>query len=257
MNGGLGDSGLVVGEGCAISDFRVYQRILTAAELTALLDGRSPVAVYGGFLPNYDVTVWKNTQLKDIVRVRARTGGSSIGKEWAVPFYMTHSATDLDVQMQYAQDTRYNKVMWAHFTQSGDDVVAKVLKSGYLEPSSYGNYGVKGTVANDFGANWVNNQTIAVGNQMAGYGLYQLTADTLYDDNAAVWMAGDGMFSAAASWKPGRSAPWRKPSTCLWRSTARWAPSPWPPACRWTSARPTRSSRSRAPASTTTPDTTC
>ena len=206
MNGGLGDSGLVVGEGCAISDFRVYQRILTAAELTALLDGRSPVAVYGGFLPNYDVTVWKNTQLKDIVRVRARTGGSSIGKEWAVPFYMTHSATDLDVQMQYVQDTRYNKVMWAHFTQSGDDVVAKVLKSGYLEPSSYGNYGVLGTVANDFGANWVNNQTIAVGNQTAGYGLYHLTADTLYDGNAAVWTAGDGIFSAAASWKEGRTA---------------------------------------------------
>ena len=206
MNGGPGDSGLVVGEGCAIADYRVYQRILTAAELSALHAGRTPVPVYGGFLPGYDVTVWRNTQLKDIVRIRARTGGSSIGKEWAVPFYATHTPEVYDVQMQYIQDPRYNKVMWAHFTQNGDDVKAKMNKVGYLEPNSYGNYGVKGTVANDFSINWVNNNTTAIGNQTAGYGLYQLTADTLYDEGAAVWTAGAGDFSTAANWKDGRAA---------------------------------------------------
>ena len=206
MNGGPGDSGLVVGEGCAIADYRVYQRILTAAELSALHAGRTPVPVHGGFLPGYDVTVWRNTQLKDIVRIRARTGGSSIGKEWAVPFYATHTPEVYDVQMQYIQDPRYNKVMWAHFTQNGDDVKAKMNKVGYLEPNSYGNYGVKGTVANDFSINWVNNNTTAIGNQTAGYGLYQLTADTLYDEGAAVWTAGAGDFSTAANWKDGRAA---------------------------------------------------
>ena len=206
MNGGPGDSGLVVGEGCAIADYRVYQRILTAAELSALHAGRTPVPVHGGFLPGYDVTVWRNTQLKDIVRVRARTGGSSIGKEWAVPFYATHTPEVYDVQMQYIQDTRYNKVMWAHFTQDGDDVKAKMNKVGYLEPNSYGNYGVKGTVANDFSINWVTTSTTAIGNQAGNYGLYQLTADTLYDEGAAVWTAGAGDFSTAANWKDGRAA---------------------------------------------------
>ena len=206
MNGGTGDSGLVVGEGCAIADYRVYQRILTAAEISALHAGRTPVPVHGGFLPGYEVTVWRNTQLKDVVRVRARTGGSSIGKEWAVPFDATHTPEVYDVQMQYIQDSRYNKVMWAHFTQDGDDVKAKMNKVGYLEPSSYGNYGVKGTVANDFSINWVNNGTTAIGNQTAGYGLYQLTADTLYDEGAAVWTAGAGDFSTAANWKDARAA---------------------------------------------------
>ena len=206
MNGGPGDSGLVVGEGCAIADYRVYQRILTAAELSALHAGRTPVPVHGGFLPGYYVTVWRNTQLKDIVRVRARTGGSSIGKEWAVPFYATHTPEMYDVQMQYIQDPRYNKVMWAHFTQDGDDVKAKMNRVGYLEPNSYGNYGVKGTVANDFSINWVTTSTTAIGNQTASYGLYQLTADTLYDEGAAVWTAGAGDFSTAATWKDARAA---------------------------------------------------
>lgn len=203
MNGGVGESGLVVGEGCAITDYRVYQRRLTSAEISALHAGRTPVSVYGGFLNSFDMTVWKNTLLKDIVRVRARTGGSSIGKEWAVPFYATHSATDIDVQMQYIQDGRYNKVMWAHFTQDGDNVKAKMNKVGYLEPSSYTYYGVNGTVGNDFSINWVNNGTTAIGNQTSGYGLYQLTADTLYDDGAAVWNAASGSFSTVANWKDG------------------------------------------------------
>ncbi len=206
MNGGPGDSGLVVGEGCAIADYRVYQRILTAVEISALHAGRTPVPVHGGFLPGYDVTVWRNTQLKDVVRIRARTGGSSIGKEWAVPFYATHTPEVYDVQMQYIQDPHYNKVMWAHFTQDGDDVKAKMNKVGYLEPNSYGNYGVKGTVANDFSINWVTTSTTAIGNQTGNYGLSQITVDTLYDEGAAVWSAGDGAFSASANWRDGNAA---------------------------------------------------
>lgn len=206
MNGGLGESGLVVGEGCAIADFRMYRRALSDDEAAALLAGRTPVPVRGVFLPNYDVMLWKGVQLRDIVRIRARTGGTSIGKNWAVPFYMTHTASDLDVQMHYVEDIRYNKVMWAHFTQDGDTLKGKMNKVGYLEPNSYGNYDMKGTVGNDFSVNWVNGSTTAIGNQAGNYGLHQITADTLYDDGAAVWTAGDGTFSATANWKEARAA---------------------------------------------------
>jgi hypothetical protein len=61
----------------------------------------------------------------------------------------------------------------------------------------------------------------------------------------------------AASPRPARSPPWRKPMTWRWRRIARWDRSRWPPACSWMRCAITPSSRNRAWASITTRATTC
>ena len=203
--GGYASTNLTPDGDGMIDDYRFYTRILTTDELAALKRGRTPVSVYGGYLTNSDAMIWKNVQIKDIVRVRAREGGTSIGNAPTVPFYQEQSATSLSVQMQKYGDSRYNKVMWMQLTQSGADVLAKMLKVGYLEVSGYSAAGVNGTIANDFGVNWVNGGTIAVGNQTKDYGLTALTADTLYDENAAVAAGTDGTFAAVASWQNGNA----------------------------------------------------
>ena len=123
--GGLGSSGLGFGEGCELDDFRLYQRSLTTDELLLLKRGRQTVPVFGGFLPKTEpLLIWKNTNLKDIYRFRMRTGGTSMGglKNWSVPFYMTHTASAVDAQMQLVEDGTYNKAITIQLTQQGADV---------------------------------------------------------------------------------------------------------------------------------------
>lgn len=210
LYGGLGSSGLLVGTGCSIDDFRFYQRILTPAEIAALREGRTQVPVYGGFVPTDGKTIWKNQQLRDIVRFRTRMGGSSVSNQrfWTVPFYETRSATGATMQMQLVEDGTYNKVVKVEFSQNGNDIVASGLYAKYCQPAAGG---INATQGNDFDINPQNGSTVALGNDVSAYGLHQITADTLYDDNAAIWTAGDGALSASANWLDGSAVTAKRP----------------------------------------------
>ncbi len=200
--GGLGSSGLGFGEGCELDDFRLYQRSLTTDELLLLKRGRQTVPVFGGFLPKTEpLLIWKNTNLKDIYRFRMRTGGTSMGtlKNWSVPFYMTHTANAVDAQMQLVEDGTYNKAITIQLTQQGADVWGIATQAAYVQISGSG--GVLGTQGNDFRYNAITVSSVAVGNDTSAYGLHQLTADSLTDEEAAVWTGTTGAFSVASNWK--------------------------------------------------------
>jgi len=191
MYGGLGTSGLTVGDaGMMIDDYRVYQRVLKPAELVALHEGRTQVPVFGGFAAAADIRVWRNVALKDVVRFHGKFGGTSINKQWGVPFYLTQTAESASVQMHLDNDAAYDKAVKVTFTQDGADVKAKATwgQGRYLQVSGGG--GIYANQGNDFDIQAGSGMSLAVGNQAGGYGLSQLTADLLTDGGAAVYDEG-------------------------------------------------------------------
>ena len=97
---------------------------------------------YGQCLMTTNTLIWKNVSLEDVTSFSASMGGSGVGSQWRKPQFVGNSTTnsngDITVQFQYKNGPLY--MIAVTYSQSGEDVVAKVSRSLYQY-----NYNLGGT----------------------------------------------------------------------------------------------------------------